>query len=466
MKFKIKDILRKLFYGVVALMVVAYLILSAGLALMYYLAQESKEGPTAVEASSHEPHTVQLIDGGRNSLSERLKLIESAQKSIELEFFIFDIDRSSRLVTEALIKQADKGVQVRILVDFSAPVFQLKPAYASILKQHGIEVRYYNTTAIYRVVSSQHRSHRKLLIVDGVKLITGGRNIANDYFDLGEHYNFLDSDLLIQGPIVTAALNSFELYWSSDLSEKSSDPKKGVEEATKKLTVTSDDREVLSQKTFEPPTPAVQCRDIAFVTDIPGRSTSARRVFPAIVKVLNEAKSHVLAESPYLVLRQGGLEVMQDLKSRGIKMTVLTNGLYSTDASYVVSSLVLQIPKLAKTGLTLYTYNGDPTPGMTTRMGIHAKRAVIDDKIVILGTYNIDPRSANLNSELIVICYDSPELAGQVTASIQARMAHSDLIIKEGATLSLKSVFHNSSFGQIASFALLMPIAHLFDFIL
>jgi putative cardiolipin synthase len=102
-------------------------------------------------------------------------------------------------------------VRVRILVDFSAPVFELKPAYARLLGEAGVKVRYYNTSAMYRLVSIQHRSHRKLLIIDGDTVLTGGRNIANDYFDLSDHYNFLDSDLEVSGPIVKSVLESFDV---------------------------------------------------------------------------------------------------------------------------------------------------------------------------------------------------------------------------------------------------------------
>lgn len=261
---------------------------------MTYLYQNTKDEKGAVEGRSTQSHRLRLIDSGMSSLEQQLALIRSAKKSIELEFFIFDIDLASRLVTEALIEQADKGIQVRLLVDFSAQVFQFKPIYSHLLKQHGIEVRYYNTSALYRIVSSQHRSHRKLLIIDGTQMITGGRNIANDYFDLGEHYNFLDSDLFIDGPIVASALRSFDLYWNSDLSEVSPETNEGAEAAASKLRVTEVDRKAVRS---EIPSPIVECRDISFVTDVPGRNATARRVFPAIVKVLSEAKSNVYAES-------------------------------------------------------------------------------------------------------------------------------------------------------------------------
>src|SRR4030095_1700102 len=179
-----------------------------------------RENPAVKEsllAHSVAPHTIMHFDQGAASFHRRLELIASARKSIALEFFIYDVDDASRLLTQALIRKAREGVQVRILVDFSAPVFKLKPAYARLLGEAGVKVRYYNTSAVYRLVSIQHRSHRKLLIIDEETVLTGGRNIANDYFDLSDHYDFLDSDLEVSGPIVKTVSQSFDVYWNSPL---------------------------------------------------------------------------------------------------------------------------------------------------------------------------------------------------------------------------------------------------------
>ncbi len=448
-----------------------YLLLSVGLWFAGRGAGHIKFSEGSVEASFKTPHSMQLIDSGFESLKARLKLVAAAKRTIEMEFFIYDIDQSSRVLTQALVKKADQGVKVRVLVDFSTPIFQLQPAYAQLMKVHGIEVRYYNTSAFYRIVSSQHRSHRKILVVDDEALITGGRNIANDYFDLGEHYNFLDSDVEVHGPLAAAVKKSFDLYWNSGLSEAASEVKdqKDLKKAAKFLASSADDLEVIQSLAAAPeklPKP-VDCRDITYVTDAPGHDNESRRVFPAIVKVLSEAKSEILAESPYFVLREGGLEVLRDLKKRSVKLTVLTNGLFSTDATYVVASLVLRIRSLAATGLTLYTYDGSPPiAGAKGRWGIHSKRAVIDGQTVIVGTYNIDPRSANLNSELIVVCRNSPELAQQMTADILARVGHSKLIIKDGDIQSVGDIFSGASLGTLIWFLVFLPVAHLFDFLL
>ena len=114
------------------------------------------------------------------------KLIESAQKSIELEFFIYEIDTASRLITQALARKAQEGVRVRLLVDFALPVFKLAPRYIQTLEKAGVEVRYYNTAGFERFFAAQHRTHRKLLVVDRQHAIIGGRNIADEYFDLSD----------------------------------------------------------------------------------------------------------------------------------------------------------------------------------------------------------------------------------------------------------------------------------------
>ena len=210
-------LLKKIVLGVIGAILGVYLVFAIGLTVLEWVVREN---PRSTKACSRIPRRLT-----RSRTSTRVphpfsvawSSSQSARKSIALEFFIYDVDDASRLLTQALIKRAREGVQVRILVDFSAPVFKLKPAYARLLGEAGVKVRYYNTSALYRLVSIQHRSHRKLLIIDEATVLTGGRNIANDYFDLSDHYNFLDSDLEVTGPIVKTVLQSFDVYWNSRL---------------------------------------------------------------------------------------------------------------------------------------------------------------------------------------------------------------------------------------------------------
>ncbi len=471
-------ILKKIVLGAFGSILVIYLLFALGLTVLEWIVRDNQNVETSLEAHSTAPHTLTHFDQGAASFQRRLELIDSAQQSIALEFFIYDVDEAARILTQALIKKAREGVRVRLLVDFSAPVFQLKPAYARVLGEAGVKVRYYNTSALYRLVSIQHRSHRKLLIIDGETVLTGGRNIANDYFDLSDHYNFLDSDLEVSGPIVTTVLESFDVYWNSRLStDPSPDPSPNAEAATfvlpnerdlamiEKLRVAGDEYR-RSHRTHE-------CHDLRFVTDFPNHGEASRKVFNAIVEELGRATRDAVVESPYFVIKSGGYAVLDDLHKRGVQVRVLSNSLASTDASYAVAALYPRLGSLAATGLTLSAYSGRPLAGQSTtiaggsaRWGVHSKRGVIDGTTTLLGTYNIDPRSANLNSELMFVCRGQPELAVEVLTSIASREAMSSRVIERGTIVQRAALLGDSRLTQRLRFLLEIPIANLFDFLL
>jgi cardiolipin synthase C len=471
-------LLKKIVLGIVGAIFAAYLLLAVGLTVLEWVVRENPTVKESLLAHSAAPHTIMHFDQGAASFQRRLELIASARKSIALEFFIYDVDDASRLLTQALIRKAREGVQVRILVDFSAPVFKLKPAYARLLGEAGVKVRYYNTSAVYRLVSIQHRSHRKLLILDEETVLTGGRNIANDYFDLSDHYDFLDSDLEVSGPIVKTVSQSFDVYWNSPLAtEPAAVSEPDAEAAT--FVVPQDRDAVLLERlraageSYRQSHKAHECGDLRFVTDFPNQGEASRNVFNAIVEELGRAKKEAVVESPYFVIKSGGYAVLDDLHKRGVHVRVLTNSLASTDASYSVAALYPWLGSLADTGLTLSAYGGAPLPsqgtplrGGTPRWGLHSKRGVIDGETTLLGTYNMDPRSANLNSELMLVCRGQKDLAAEVLASIAAREAASSRVIERGKIVQRSALIGGSPLSHRIRFLLEMPIANLFDFLL
>ena len=155
------------------------------------------------------------LHDGPYALIKRIDLIRNAKHSIELEYFIFNDDLSGKIVIEELIKAARKGVRVRLLLDALMVKGKLTPFHIHQIKKHNIEVRYYNDSALIRAINTQYRDHRKLFIVDNEHLIIGGRNIANEYFDLDERYNFLDRDIYAQGNIGLKARELFDVFWKS-----------------------------------------------------------------------------------------------------------------------------------------------------------------------------------------------------------------------------------------------------------
>ena len=426
---------------------------------------------------SLEPHTVELIDDGLISLRRRLELIDQAKNSIELEFFIYELDLAAQLITQKLVAAAERGVRVKILVDFAAPVFKLGPAYALALKQRGIEVRYYNTSSVFRFVSAQHRSHRKMLLVDGVSAITGGRNIGDDYFNLSPHYNFLDSDILVRGSLVRTMRSSFFVYWNSEFATEPSNLKSDESLIVESFFNSSESASVLS-KIEEATKPRNQrrrehtCNDIVFVTDYSGIPSYNRQVFRRLVEFLSEAKEEVIGESPYFILRPDGMSLLRSMTERGIRQTFLTNSLASTDAYYTVSAMTFTLKGLAENKIDVRVYDGRPPVNpvliqstTSERWGVHAKRAVVDRKHVVIGTYNVDPRSANLNSELMVICRNQPELAADMVDDISERLKHSTALF-DGKKSPLNSLIGDASGDQKLFFLLALPLANLFDFLL
>ncbi|MGD9904909.1 MAG: phosphatidylserine/phosphatidylglycerophosphate/cardiolipin synthase family protein [Vicinamibacterales bacterium] len=470
--------LKRLAVAVLAALLGFYVLLAAGLTVLEWVVRDHPRVETSLDARSTAPHRIVHFDQGAASFQRRLELIASATRSIELEFFIYDVDEAARLLTQALVQKARQGVRVRLLVDFSAPVFALKPAYARRLAAAGVQVRYYNTSALYRLVSIQHLSHRKLLIVDGETVLTGGRNIANDYFDLSTRYNFLDADVEVSGPIVATVRESFDVYWTSPLSAAPAADPEPDPAAADFFDPQAGDGAVLDRlraagAAYRRTHPAHLCRDVRFVTDFPNHGEASRKVFNAIVEELARARGEAVVESPYFVIKSGGAAVLDDLQRRGVHVRVLTNSLASTDASYAVAALYPWLGSLAATGLTLSAYGGAALPPQTTdlgggqpRWGVHAKRGVIDGATTLVGTYNVDPRSANLNSELVIVCRDQPALAAEVLASIAAREAASTRVVERGRIVARAGLLGGAPFTQRLRFLVEMPVANLFSFLL
>ena len=195
-------------------------------------------------------------------------------------------------------------------------------------------------------------------------------------------------------------------------------------------------------------------------------------MFRRLAEVLGEARSELVGESPYFILRKDGIELLNQLSQRGVTQTFLTNSLLSTDAWYTVSALSLSLSAMEKANIDLRVYNGSrPEPSALTvnessdRWGVHAKRAVVDRKHIVIGTYNVDPRSANFNSELMLICRDNPELAEEMLADINNRISRSRKLFESGSS-PLDRLLEGSASDQRIKFALAIPLVWFFDFLL
>ncbi len=473
-------IFRHIIKALTVLLIVVFSILLAGNAA-YILLLETTErewlGASPTHPSTNvrlkEAHQIQLLDVGYQSLKQRLALIDSAKESIDMEFFIYELDTASRIITHRLITKAQQGIEVRLLVDFAAPVFQLGPFYAKQLRDLGIQVRYYNTSKPSRFFTVQHRTHRKILGIDGHTAVLGGCNIGDDYFDLPSKYNGLDSDVVITGPIVKSIGESFNLYWDSDWSTASSQVDSDEETVDNDFFQLSEQDQEIIRKLERIPdaAPVFSCGDVQFVTDYPGSGVGRRNVYDTVVKLSLEAKQNVVLESPYFVLRNDGLNDFRRMLNRGVSVKALTNTLKSSDAYYVVAALIPLLPSIGHENFELYAYKGNkpddpvlPFAG-SSRWGVHSKRAVIDERTFVIGSYNIDPRSANFNSELIFICRNQPALATTVLADIEKRVGQSILISGKNGE-GIPGVLAGASSGKVWQTFVIMPFAWLFNYLL
>lgn len=418
---------------------------------------------------------VYVLERGEEALFARAWLADHAQHSIEVQYFIWSRDNIGILAAEALLRAAERGVQVRVIVDdllIDAP-----DQFLLALAQHPkIEIKIYNPqhsvgTPLHKRVLNvftnfrgvNQRMHDKTFIVDGRLAITGGRNMADEYYDYDHEYNFRDRDVLLLGAVVKAMQANFEEFWKTDLSvsvEKLFDGwglmQKNVDIRAHELQQVYKELHAYAQdpENFAPevraaidgmPTlfPKISAHitwgTVEFICDRPGKNDNrflldgGGRSTAALAKLLEAARERVVIQSPYLVLSAPALELFRRTAARGVRVRISTNSLASTDNLQAFSGYRNQRKELLKMGLEIFEYRPDPaaqrelmqrnpaTQNKTPVFALHAKTLVVDTQVVYIGTFNLDPRSENLNTEVGVIIRNQ-KLAQAVEASIETDM--------------------------------------------
>lgn len=412
-----------------------------------------------------------VLEKGEESLLARAWLTDHATRSIDVQYFIWSTDNIGILASEALLRAAERGVKVRVLVDdllVDAP-----PESMLALAHHpNIEIRIYNPrlnigtsklkkagNVITGLRTVNQRMHDKTALFDGQVGITGGRNMADEYFDYDHEYNFRDRDILVLGPVVAEMDASFERFWKSS---QAVPVEKLLARELKRMTLSRTAKvyadlhayagkaenfapevhqalEGLSRR-FGHLTEQFVWDDISFLSDLPGKNSARRRfdgggrTTAALVAELRKARKRVTIQSPYLVLPKGALQLFRELMARGVEVRIVTNSLASTDNLQAFSGYYKQRRQILKSGIKVFEFKPDPAirrelmeryPKLEKKapvFAIHAKTMVIDGETLFIGTFNLDPRSANLNTEVGVLVAN-PLLAGQVERSMERDMA-------------------------------------------
>ncbi|HLZ44986.1 MAG TPA: phospholipase D family protein [Gemmatimonadales bacterium] len=399
-----------------------------------------------------------LLPTGVDAFVARAVLIELAERSLDLQYYIFHPDETGSLIIDRLIAAADRGVRVRILLDDWGTLEKRDDMVAALDAHPNIDVRLFNPyrhrsgllrlaellTSFARV---NRRMHNKQFIADGIATILGGRNIGDEYFSRGE-LDFQDVDVLGGGPIAQQSTASFEAYWASDFAVSISrlGTFASVDPATFALARgrLRDRCEQLHDSTYARALAGsdlardlrahnlhLHWADARVIADPPDKlkqpagTRSERYLRGQITPYVLAARSDLLAVSPYFVPGKAGVALFGERRRDGIGVRVLTNSLAATDVWLVHAGYMKYRRPLLEEGVRLYELRPEAagaggrrasraTIG-SSRASLHGKTFVFDRASVFIGSVNLDPRSLDQNTEVGVLVH-SPELAAEVAA--------------------------------------------------
>jgi putative cardiolipin synthase len=407
-----------------------------------------------------------IVNTGRDAILTRLALADVAEKSIDAQYFIWEGDSSGLLLIDRLIKAADRGVRVRLLLDDMTS--HGKDLGLAVLNQHPqIEVRVFNplgrryymgifrTVAIaFHVGRMTNRMHNKIFVIDNQAALVGGRNIGDDYFGVAKKSNFRDLDLVTCGPIVGDISDAFDLYWNSPwavpfelfktkipsgqaMDKRYRKLKEGFFAAEKIYPYPLDWRQATVIKRIQDDREKLIWADAEVVSDAPDKAwTKARRgeskseIVRRLSKIIGQAEKELVVVSPYLIFSEESAKRLGHYTQKGVSVKILTNSLASTDALPVVAMYRPIREDILRSGAQLFEMRPDAAsrerhidPSRTkSRLSLHAKAALIDGKDVFIGTFNVDPRSEHLNTEVGLLVH-SPALAQALRAELESDLS-------------------------------------------
>jgi putative cardiolipin synthase len=399
-----------------------------------------------------------LLINSREAFQARLALIDLATRSIDLQYFIWKGDEAGALLFDRLLKAADRGVRVRIIVDdfgLAASTRRLS-AYNS---HPNLELRIFNPNPSrdYLIAGFMHflagfqelnrRMHNKLMIVDSQALVAGGRNIGNEYFGLGEKFNFIDVDVLSIGAVIKESSNAFDHYWNDNavypvsgwglkvpenrLADLRRELQKALDEAEAELNATLlgnfDNRSWL-----EDLEQSLSKGSAHFLQDDPvqidGRDY---RLVDMISYFSAPNETEFLMSSPYLIPVGDSLKNIRQEVEKGVDVRILTNSLSSTNHTLVNSHYKKYRGPILDTGAELHEFKHQPstalrnyadtTPHAAPFISLHAKVLVADRRRCFIGSLNFDPRAIVINSENGLLI-ESVELATKMTDFLSEMM--------------------------------------------
>lgn len=410
---------------------------------------------------------VYVLEDGGGAMMARAWLSAHAERTIDVQYFIFSADNVGLIAADYLVRAAERGVRVRILVDdvlVEADGGQLLALDAI----PNLEIRIYNPGMkvgtslpgkLFKVASdfrgSNQRMHNKTFTIDGELTITGGRNIADEYFDYDHEYNFRDRDVLLLGGVTGEVASSFEQFWNDPLSrpvgelasaEPPADPRAGIEWLHRYACDPANYWPEVRAKLADIPAAfdhilasgGLQWLEgVRYVSDLPGKNDGREGLggggitLDELTRLFRSATQSVAIETPYLITTEASREILRAAVARGVDVRILTNSLAATDNLEAFNGYSRDRAELLATGVRIFEFRPDAavrrrimTSALAGKLehppifGLHAKTMVIDGHTTVIGTFNLDPRSANLNTECFTVI-PSEKIAAAVLAGME-----------------------------------------------
>ncbi|MGL4318958.1 MAG: phospholipase D-like domain-containing protein [Pseudomonas sp.] len=387
-----------------------------------------------------------LVPDGYEAFAVRSRSALVAERSIDVQTYIWHADATGAYLAHALLVAADKGVKVRILVD-DMDAREKSYEFSALSAHPNIAVRFFNpfssrtgtffkfAEALSRFGTMNKRMHNKSWIVDNRVAFAGGRNIGDEYFGASDSVNFVDMDVAMIGPVVRDLSASFDRYWNASVSypaqllsatDVNAEALAKLRETLNRLILAEGSSRYASTLRGDPVVERIVLGDWSmhwtdeyrWLSDDPlkaiglGAEKRTSDVYASLLPAVQSAHEDVWIFSPYFVPGPGGVKVLQDLCRRGVDVRLITNSLASNDVVAVHSGYRNYRKQLLESGVKLWELK--PVSGKRPRASLfgssgaslHSKALVFDGSHVFVGSYNLDPRSNALNTEQGVLFRD------------------------------------------------------------
>lgn len=394
-----------------------------------------------------------LLPRGLDAFAARVLLAYRAERTIDAQYYLMHNDLTGKLFLDVLLKEANLGVRVRLLVDDMALDDDKDMSVAALDAHPNIEIRVFNPFGrgtsrwiqyVSRLGDVTRRMHNKSFTIDNQVTIIGGRNIGNEYFAVDDNLVFGDLDVLAVGPVVDAVSATFDLYWNDALSFPVTALVKGnstaehlaaMQRYLTEFARQQRDSAYLRALRESPVVDLIRNWSFDFewgaaevLYDDPAKITAARdqdhlMLATQLNPYLDRVNQELLIFSPYFVPGKDGVAQLLKMRERGVRVRVITNSLASTDVAIVHAGYARYRHDLLRAGVELYEVDRTLTrkqrrekkgPTGSSKASLHAKSFVIDRERVFIGSLNFDPRSIIENTELGMMI-ESPAIATEMT---------------------------------------------------